>query len=229
MTIKFNPRKNTRVFAIVVTVMLATITILCISYPTGRTSTTTATTTSTTTLPGPRISTGKLAVAVKDEQHSLPGGTTVLGMQIKIGNITVHYLGNETGNRSEWVVVSSAVKQLNLLDYTDTLAVIGQSEMEAGKYTQIRMYIESANITIRNTYFKIYSGKTYEMIIPSSELKTAHPFYVNESKTTVLTVDFDIENSVTHADIGYLLKPAVKITGQTMDYGKLPANSEVIE
>jgi hypothetical protein len=187
--------------------------------PAGTTTTTIAT---TTTLPP--VQTGRIAVAVKDEQHKLPGGTEVHGIKLKIGNITVHAAGNE----SDWITVSNEIKELQLLDYTDMIAIIGQSVLDVGKYTQIRMYIVEGNITITNDFLYIYSPRDYPLKVPSKELKTAHEFSIAAGRTTVLTVDFDVENSVTKTADGYMLKPVVKVTDQQVGYSELPTNSTVV-
>lgn len=221
---------DTRLILGVAAIVLVSIFILYFSpvYQPGQTPTTTTTTipaTTTTTIQPPKIEVGKLIVTVKDEQHKLPGGTTVLNISMKIGNITAHYV---LGNESKWVVVSSGFRTIQLLDYTDITAIIGQSDLEAGKYTQIRIYVAEANITIRNAFFNIYTSKTYPMVVPSHELKAVHEFSVDANKTTALTVDFDVENSVVHTADGYILKPVVKISNQTIAYGELPKNSKVI-
>lgn len=190
--------------------------------PTTTTTLQTTTTVTTTTTIQPKIITGRIIIAVKD--YKLPGGTTILNISMKIGNITVHYV-----NESRWIVVSSDMKTIQLLNYTNITAIIGQSEMETGKYTQIRLYITEANITIKNTLLKIYTGKTYPMVVPSKELKVVHQFNIEGNKTTVLTLDFDVENSVTHTADGYMLRPVVKVYEQRLEYGRVPENAKIIE
>lgn len=219
--------RNYKPFAIMAIIALAavlSIYILSLRYAPSQIPTTTTTST-TTTLPILQAETGRLVIAVKDEQHRLPGGTTVLNISMKIGNITAHRV---VGNESEWKVVSADFKNIELLDYTDIIAIIGDGILEPGKYTQVRMYIAEANITIKNTFFYIYTAKTYPLVIPSGELKTAHQFSIDQNKTTVITIDFDVENSVTHTADGYLLRPVVKVSEESIGYDELPSNSKVI-
>jgi len=195
-------------------------------------TTTTTVYSPTTTLPS--VKTGMLVIALKDEQHNIPGGTTILNLTLRIDGITAHYVEttegyNETGNETgKWITVSTEPKTLDLLQYTDVLAIVGEKELDAGKYTQLRLNITEANITIKNSFFYIYTSKTYQMEIPSEELKLINQFTVDSARTTVLTLDFDVENSVTHTADGYLLKPVVKMTEEKMEHEKRPSNSTIV-
>jgi hypothetical protein len=223
---KWNSRLVISIAALVIVSILA---LYIMFYNTSEEQPTTTTTiqTTTTTLP-PSIETGRLLVAVKDVQYGLPGGNIVLNVSMKIGNITAHYVSEDGSNENEWVQVSNDIKILQLLDYTDTIAIIGDSVLDSGKYTQIRMYVTEANVTIKNNLLGIYRGKTYQMTVPSNELKTAHQFSITADKTTVVTVDFDVAKSVTRTADGYLFKPVVTLSNETIGYNEKPSNSEVI-
>jgi hypothetical protein len=222
---KWNNRLVISVAALVIVSVLA-LYIMFYNTPEERPTTTTTTVqTTTTTLTSP-IETGRLLVAVKDVQYGLPGGNIVLNVSIKIGNITAHRVSGD--NESEWIQVSSDIKMLQLLDYTDTIAIIGDGVLDSGKYTQIRMYVAEANVTIKNTLFGIYKGKVYQMMVPSNELKTVYQFSIDADKTTVVTVDFDIATSITRTADGYLFKPVVTLSNETIGYSEQPSNSEVI-
>jgi len=203
-----------------------------------RTTTTTTTTTLPITLPTtttlPLQQTGELVIALKDEEHKIAGGTTVLNLSLTVSDVMVHLVqqeGNESNETGKWIKISDQPKTLDLLRYTDVIAIIAEKELDAGKYTQIRLNITDANITIKNVYFKIYTSKTYPMIIPSNELKLVHPFTITAGKATVLTLDFDVEQSISLGVEGekrYILRPVVKILEESLARGERPENSEII-
>lgn len=217
--------------------------------PTTTTTTTTTTVVTTTTLPATTTTTitlqpakGTLIIALKDVVHKIPGGTVIHSLNLTISNISIHRAGqteeeNETANETtdeaanetgQWFSVFSGRKSLDLLKYTDVHAIVGEAELDEGKYTQIRLSIPEANITITNAYLYIYRNKTYPMIIPSKELKLVNPFTIEAGKTSVLTLDFDVEQSVTRTADGYMLKPVVKILEETLEAGERPANAVVV-
>jgi hypothetical protein len=230
---RYRPKKkwnNRLVISVAALVIVSALALYMMFYnmPEEQPATTTTTVQTTTTTLQVSIETGRLLVAVKDVQYGLPGGNIVLNVSMKIGNITAHYVPEDGSNESEWVQVSNDVKIVELLDYTDTIAIIGENELDPGKYTQIRMYVTEANVTIKNTLFGIYTGKVYQMIIPSNELKTSRQFSIDADRTTVVTIDFDVPNSITRTADGYLFKPVVTLSDQTIGYNEQPSNSEII-
>ncbi len=232
---KYRTKKkwNSRlIVSVVALLLLSLLSLYALFYPTEQqpTATTTTTTTTTTTVLPTQAELGRLLVAVKDVQYHLPGGNVVLNISMKIGNITAHHVPDSEANETEgeWILVSSDVNTIELLEYTDIIAIIGENVMVPGKYTQIRMYIIEANVTVKNTIFGIYTGKVYPMIVPSNELKTAHQFSIDADKTTVVTIDFDVEKSVSRTADGYMLKPVVKVTDESIGYDEQLENSEVI-
>jgi hypothetical protein len=198
--------------------------------------TTTVTTTVTTT---PEISNGAVAVAVKDVKQKLRGLGDATELKVKITEIKVHAAsgGNESINETDdsgWITIFEGEKTVDILSYTDTIAVIAEKELESGKYTQLRMHIDSGSIKIYNTYTQVYN-KTFPINIPSKELKFVHPFTIEEGKKVVITLDFDVVESVTKKDtvigigITYRFDPTcqkcIKILDQTVDIGQLPENA----
>jgi len=208
--------------------------------------------TTTTTVPV-ALEKGKLVIALKDSpigpttfavydditgEYKLAGGAVVRGLNLNVSGIMVHRViqggGNETNETNEtdetggWVSVSEGEKSLDLMKYTDIIAIVGEGILDAGKYTQVRLNISNASIVITNTYAGIWGNKTYPMYVPSHELKLAHQFTIEQDKTVVLTLDFDVENSVSHTADGYTLKPVVKVIEETLGANARPANSESV-
>jgi len=142
---------------------------------------------------------GELVVAARDVQHKLTGGYTVTGLNLTIKSIQIHK--TETNDTDEnitaenWITVFNGTKTFDLVEYSeDVIALLGEKELEPGKYTQIRLYISEADIKLYNTIVYVWN-KTYEAKVPSKVLKLIHPFTIEENKTLVLTLDFDVFNS----------------------------------
>jgi len=199
--------------------------------PTTTTTTTTAVT--TTILPSKE----KLIVAAKDAREKLVGLGYATSLNLTISSIQIHTTSNTTEDSNitaaGWITVFEGTKAFDLLEYTDALAIIGEKELDAGKYTQIRLYISDAKIKIYDLGRNI-SNKTYPMEIPSKVLKLVNPFTIEQNKTTVLTLDFDVPSSVPSreavAGIGmaYKLTPVVKVSETKIEAGTLPQNSTIV-
>jgi len=220
---------------VAVAVILFVIAFAKMQAPEMQTTTTTLIVPTTTTVP----STGTLLVAVKDANQKLSGLGQATSLILTIGSIQVHKTGtNETDKNvtaEGWITIFSGSKTFDLLDYTDVRAILGQDELEPGKYTQVRLYISSASINITNADMYI-KNKRYQMTVagngnlevPSNVLKLTNPFTIEQGKITALTLDFDVPNSVVRTGTGYFLKPTIKITEETLEKGQTPANSVAV-
>jgi len=170
-----------------------------------RQTTTTTTYTPTTTLPTiPQKSTGKLVVALKDEEHKLPGGTIVKSMNFTLTKVSVY------SDDGKWVEVFSGAKVLNLLDYTDTLAIVAEANIEEGTYEKLKLGLSDGSIWITNTFLYIYTPKKYIMAVPT-EKTVDHIFKITPDDTLTLILDFDIESSVSRTGEGYLMDPKISV------------------
>jgi len=109
------------------------------------------------------------------------------------------------GGTAGWAVVLSQSKTFDLMDLKEQgiKAFLGNTTLGAGKYTQIRLMISSANLEI--------SGVKQALKTPSNTLKLIKPFTVSSGKTTTLTLDFDAEASVHQAGSQYIMKPTIKV------------------
>jgi len=183
------------------------------------------------------IAKGNLIVAIKDVKQKLAavGLGDAVELFITINSVQVHTKTDDIENRSVvasgWDIIFEGEKSFDLLQFTDNIALIGEKELDSGNYTQIRLYVSSANIKIDNPFFEVHN-KTYPMYIPSNVLKVVRPFSVESNKTTVLTIDFDVPRMVSRTSKGYTLGPVlkaitdeIKVTEQMIDKGKRPGNA----
>ncbi len=127
---------------------------------------------------------------------------------VTISNVEVHLAGanedvnatNETG----WFTVVKEERTFDLVKIKDVKELIGKSDLKAGKYTQIRLNVNKALVTI--------DGTEYDLTIPSKTIKLVKPFNIVENQTTTLTLDFDAKESIKSAGKDkYVMNPTIKV------------------
>ena len=174
--------------------------------------TTTVSTTTQTTIPV--TGNGILLMKIKDKLDL----TNVTAIDITINKVEVHKgTSNENATQSNetfetndtstagWITITDETKSYNLLELVNTPGeVMGNKTLSAGKYTQIRLYVSNAEITLNNN--------TYDAKVPSSRFYWVHPFDIETGKITTLTLDFD--SIVETGNKKFILKPVVKISSE---------------
>lgn len=147
---------------------------------------------------------GTLALSLTDAPLE-----NVEALEVTITDIAVHTAGgqmaetNTTAPLAGWNVISEETQTFDLIEIKDTTVPLGTSDLPIGKYTQVRLTVESATATI--------DGEEYDVNVPSGVIKLNHPFDILAGVTTSLTLDFDAEQSLTETGNGYNLKPTIKI------------------
>ena len=105
-------------------------------------------------------------------------------------NITFSEVSALFGN--QWIVVSNRSQTFDLLTLSNGRTVLlGEAEVEAGRYQQIRLKISGGEVMI--------GGSTYPLTIPSGAqtgLKFGPAFTIEPGITFELVVDFDASRSV---------------------------------
>lgn len=132
------------------------------------------------------------------------------GTGVRDWYITTATIGEVDDSPSEagWYIIVEESQTFDLIALQDVKEDLGLEELTVGKYTQIRLTVEKANITINNSgVIEVHSLK-----IPSNKVKLVQPFWIYEGETTTLTLDFDIHKSVhkTGSD-KYIMKPTIKV------------------
>jgi hypothetical protein len=101
-------------------------------------------------------------------------------------------------------------RTFELLDLVNgVFATLGEVELEAGLYTQVRIIIESATLVV--------DGEVQDLFIPSgaqSGIKLTGSFMVDPDVITELVVDFDVAQSLHEAPPGsgnYILRPTIRL------------------
>ncbi|MFC2002497.1 DUF4382 domain-containing protein [Chloroflexota bacterium] len=106
-----------------------------------------------------------------------------------------------------WITIdiSDNASTFDLLKIKGIEQFLGASQVEAGKYTQIRLIVDKVEVTLGDNV-------TREATVPSKELKLVHPFDVVAGETTSILLDFDAEKSVTVTGADKIIvKPVVKL------------------
>jgi hypothetical protein len=147
--------------------------------------------------------TGLLVLKICDK----PGDLNITKANVNISQIEVH-LSASSGNDSNatgWYTVVNESQTFDLITLQNNATkLLGSKNLSAGSYTQIRLYIEKAVLTI--------DGVEYDCKIPSNTIKLITPFQISADNTTTLTLDFDIWESVHETGNGnYMFQPTIKI------------------
>ena len=111
----------------------------------------------------------------------------------------------------EWlsIPIEDDVSTFDLLDIMGIEQYLGSSEIEATRYTQVRLVVDTVQVEFDN------SGNLQDARVPSKELKIVHPFNIIDGETTALVLDFDADKMVTVTGAGdIVVKPVVKLTVQ---------------
>ena len=107
------------------------------------------------------------------------------------------------GDEAGWHTLVDTAQTFDLMELTDTTALLGETSLGAGHYTQIRLTVSGAKLWI--------GGVEKSLKIPSGSIKLIHPFSIAANQTTTLTLDFDAMQSVHQAGSQYIMKPTIKV------------------
>lgn len=132
---------------------------------------------------------------------------------VTISEVQVHMADKESTNETNatnsteedgWITVTSSPQTYDLMKLVNVTELLGSTDLSPGKYTQIRLSVDSSKVTI--------AGTEYDLTIPSGKLKLIHPFTIDAGNTTTLTLDFDANSSVIKTfGSSYKMNPTIKI------------------
>lgn len=150
---------------------------------------------------------GNLKLQVTDKPLEL----NITGAFITISNIEVHKaLKNESEDattENSWFIVINETKTFDLIELKNQKIELGTRLMGVGKYTQVRLAIIDAKIKI--------NGTEYNLTVPSGKIKLIKGFSIEENKTTILALDFELNESIHEVgnslNTRYSFEPVIKI------------------
>ncbi len=171
---------------------------------------------------------GRLKIYLTDssEKYKANDSENYLAVYITISRIEAHIAGDDDGDEGEWIILrdwsnenESELTVFDLMKLQDVSELLVDGSFDAGKYTQLRLFVTKASVLIETKSKEsklIEVGTNGEPVeIPSGDqtgIKLIHPFEIIEGETTELTIDFDAEKSIIKTGNGnYKLKPVIKI------------------
>jgi hypothetical protein len=146
---------------------------------------------------------GSLSLAITDAKPALPAG--INHVFVTIDEVSVHQSGGA------WISLPLAQTPftIDLLQFSDghTTQLVPQATLASGKYTQVRLGVQSAMIVTD-------TGMQVPVEIASGDLKTDKNFEfdVAGGGAVALTVDFDLSQSLVVTGSGkFKLKPVLHL------------------
>ncbi|HNY89834.1 MAG TPA: DUF4382 domain-containing protein [Methanoregulaceae archaeon] len=160
-----------------------------------------------------------LKIAVKDAPKIKDGGT-ITHLWLNISEVSVHRaVTNQSINESNeemtviesedpdtagWITVIKDTTMVDLMEFVNMSREIGQNTVDPGRYTQIRLKIDSGTITV--------DGINHDLSVPSGVLKLNRGFDLDPEETLTLTLDFNVDKSVIRTGSDqYKLKPVIAV------------------
>jgi hypothetical protein len=146
---------------------------------------------------------------------------TATGTSTAVANTTVSAGVNATatvasgGNEAGWITLFSdaAGVDIDLLNTTGARAAfLGESDLAAGSYQQVRMVVKEA-------YGIDHDGQRVEITVSSGTLRSVRSFTVEADRETRITIDIDLEKSLRETGNGqWRMTPVIgKTTAQVVD------------
>jgi len=122
----------------------------------------------------------------------------------------------------EWISINLGdnATTFDLLEIRGVEQFLGTSEVTAGKYTQVRLVVDTIRVALGD-------GELEDAIVPSKELKLVRPFDVVAGETTALVLDFDADRMVIVTGAGKILvKPVIKLSVKHLSLTGEPKETE---
>ena len=168
---------------------------------------------------------GTLQIKFTDQAHN------VSSLVLQISEIQIHKAVGEASSNTvpgegleenetsidNWITLSRTQGSIDLISVKDIKDIFGESQLEPGLYTQVRLLIDSAQATV--------DGNLVNVTVPSRTLRFSRAFYVEANKTTSLIIDFDADKSLVRANDKYILKPVAQMLREFEGKAKEEADS----
>ena len=144
--------------------------------------------------------TGTLILKITDAPPEL----NITKALVSISTIQVHLGTGGNNSTAGWYTVVDEQQTFDLIELQNVTDDLGIKNLSAGLYTQIRLTVESALVTI--------DGIEHDLNIPSNKVKLITPFEIVANETTILTLDFDVHESVHETGNNkYIMNPTIKV------------------
>jgi hypothetical protein len=160
----------------------------------------------------PGTETGTLRLILVDAPSRLQA---VDKLEVVFDKVLVHRSSSGEASDSGWITILPDTlpveeRTFDLLQLVNGVFVtLGEVELDAGHYTQIRIMLESATLVV--------DGTPQNLVIPSgyqTGIKLVGDFTVKPDVITEITVDFDVAQSLHENPPGsgnYILRPTIRL------------------
>ncbi|KYK23748.1 hypothetical protein AYK24_07050 [Thermoplasmatales archaeon SG8-52-4] len=134
-----------------------------------------------------------------------PGDLNITEALVTISEVRVHYAGiNDNDTLGEWITIVNESQTFDLIELQNATELFGTANLSAGWYTQIRLFVEEALVTI--------DGIQHDLKISPQHVKLIKPWKIVDGETLVLTLDFDVQESIHENGSGkYIMNPTIKV------------------
>lgn len=137
---------------------------------------------------------GMLVLQITDA----PPDLSITKALVNISDVEVHLIA------VGWFTVVEGPVNFDLISIKDVEEFLGSVNLSVGRYTQIRLQVDSALVAI--------DGVEYDLKIPSGSVNLISPFSIYENETTTLTLDFDVQESVhSSSEYKYIMNPTIRV------------------
>lgn len=144
-------------------------------------------------------------------------------VNVTVSKLRVHRSEGAADTDTGWTDITlSPARKINLLNLTNgVLDALGQTSLEAGRYTQMRLVLDGNASGTANTVVPTVGKTEQPLETPSSAqsgIKLVGQFDVTAGQKTDVVLDFDACKSVvTRGKGAYALKPVVKVVPATLN------------
>ena len=127
--------------------------------------------------------------------------TGVSSIMVTTDNIEIH---KADAPEDTWITVVDEEKTFDLVAIQGAEVFLGQEEVDAGHYTQVRLDVTKVIVTLE--------GEEIIAKLPSGKLKIVRSWEVKAGEKTILTLDFDADKFVVITGKGRAqVKPVIKL------------------
>jgi hypothetical protein len=133
-----------------------------------------------------------------------PGDLNITRANVIISKVMVHRSAAVNNTTAGWEMVVNDSKTFDLISLIDVKEFFGGANLGVGMYIQIRLTVESCVITV--------NGTEYNCKVPSGKIKLINSFVLMQDPTITLTMDFDVQESITEkGNHQYTFQPVIKV------------------
>ena len=126
------------------------------------------------------INTGIVEIRVTDAPPEY-----ISNIMVTLTNIEVHKADSD---ENSWISVVDGEKTFDLVVIQGAEEFLGQKEIEAGQYTQIRLDVTKVVVTL--------DGEEIDAKLPSGKIEVVRPWVIEPDSKTILTLDFEANKFV---------------------------------